>query len=237
MEIIEFPHINSRREVGGKLVCTGIQVFSIMAATSWLFQWWSAIEQLMKVFFMVFFSFWTGASGALQLNTGLVNGDLVLVSLNCYACKLIEATTQSPYSHVGIIENRGGKLFVIMAVEPVVMEVPLEQLLQRAQGPPLIMRVKDPQNSNVGEQGLAKAKTYLGRPYDNNFVLGDDKLYCSELIYYSFPQIPFRLKVMHFAPYTEQWTQVMGHPPPEGQWGISPGDIANSPFLEKIPLN
>jgi hypothetical protein len=180
---------------------------------------------------------------AYEIPAHLKGGDLIFLSLDCYACKLIEATTHSPYSHVGTIDREEtGDLMVIMAVSPRVTRVPLRWLVSKALGQPLFMRIRDPQKLGWAERALEIARRYLGRPYDPDFILGDEKLYCSELIYFSFngatqnPEIPFRLKVMHFAPFTTKWAEVLGHPPPEGQMGVSPGDLTASPYFEKILL-
>jgi hypothetical protein len=181
-----------------------------------------------------------GASGA-DLQRGLRPGDLIFVSMNCFACKLIEETTHSPYSHVGIINFRAQDRFghglwtVIMAVEPKVTEAPLTWFLQHVNGTPKFMRLNLPETTAVA----AAAEKYLGRPYDLDFIPGDQKLYCSELIYFSFLKVfgaetPFKLAPMNFEPFVEQWSSLLGHAPPQGLPGINPGQIANSQALEQI---
>lgn len=171
----------------------------------------------------------------------LHEGDLILLSMPCYFCGLIEKTTQSQFSHVGIIhKSQSGKLSVIMAVPPKVMEVDLEFLVSHARQAPSFFRFKQKHLRETSKIAARFAPYYLGTPYDDKFELGEDKLYCSELIYFLFMRAAgrevFHLQPMRFSPYENEWQlYFQGTPIPEGKLGVSPQDIANSSFLKLVP--
>ena len=189
------------------------------------------------------------------LSPNLREGDLIFVSLNCYACKLIQATSNSPFSHVAIItkDTSTGALTAVMAVEPNVVQVPLDFFYKNSLIPPQVMRMKSQEDQAIASLASEMAKYYLGTPYDSDFtsassnlikhfldgkfVVGPEKVYCSDLISYSFfnatsnVKMPFPLVKMDFGNYKNEWATILGHPPPQGQLGISPGDIARSPDL------
>lgn len=180
--------------------------------------------------------------GAVSSAGGLQKGDLVFLSMPCQACQLIEETTGSPFSLVGILDpDPSGRLNVIMAGEPSVGEISLGTLVEHARAPAVYMRM----NTALGQAWAMKAtdvaRQFIGTPYNPNFAWGTDSLYCSELIYFSFfiasgrTQSPFQVQAMHFEPYSSQWADLLGHSPPEGQPGLSPKDISESRYLEKIP--
>lgn len=162
-------------------------------------------------------------------------GDLYFVSMPCYACPLIEKTTGSPYSHVAIVEEVGAHdTTLIMAVEPVVSRVSLRFIQQHTQGrPQKFMRPRD-----FSPAALARLRGFLGVPFDSSFLPGTDRLYCSELAHFVFlgrDGAPiFALRPMRFSPFEAEWTTLLGHAPPEGELGISPGDLATSPLLQEV---
>lgn len=86
---------------------------------------------------------------------------------------------------------------------------------------------------------VEKAKTYLGRPYDFQYMPSDSALYCSELVQLSyfdrsgeaiFPQVPMSFhdpngQILPFwTTYYQQWNMVV----PEGELGTHPGGISRS---------
>lgn len=86
---------------------------------------------------------------------------------------------------------------------------------------------------------VEKAKTYLGRPYDFQYMPSDSALYCSELVQLSyfdrsgeaiFPQVPMSFhdqngQILPFwTTYYQQWNMAV----PEGEPGTHPGGISRS---------
>lgn len=164
-------------------------------------------------------------------------GDLALASLPCAICPLIELTTKSPYSHIGIVdEDSDGALYVIEAIGPKVRRVTIEAFVKSARGKVKYYRMSSPENLRVAQRAAEAARGFLGRPYDPAFVLGPERLYCSEMVYFAFlaaneGRPVFKVKPMTFAPYSPLWSGYLGSPPPEGELGINPGDIARSSLL------
>ncbi len=111
-------------------------------------------------------------------------------------------------------------------------------------GNPMVLlgRLKD--TSNVAAS-VEMAKTYLGRPYDYQYMPSDSALYCSELIHFSyfdtegkeiFPQVPMSFHdksgniPSFWKDYYRQWNMSV----PEGWPGTNPGGISRSEKIEMI---
>src|SRR5690606_9179550 len=62
----------------------------------------------------------------------LKNGDVLLQPLHCYLCNLIEAQTNSPYSHIGIVIQSEQKVYVLEAWQTVRL-TPLDEFLAKTQ--------------------------------------------------------------------------------------------------------
>ncbi len=86
---------------------------------------------------------------------------------------------------------------------------------------------------------VEKAKTYLGRPYDFQYMPSDSALYCSELVQLSyfdhagkaiFPKVPMSFHDHNgqippfWTAYYQQWNMVV----PEEELGTNPGGISRS---------
>ena len=107
-----------------------------------------------------------------------------------------------------------------------------------AEGHPMVLlgRLKD--TTSIASC-VEKAKTYLGRPYDYQYMPSDSALYCSELVQLSyidhageaiFPQVPMSFhdhngQILPFwTTYYQQWNMAV----PEGEPGTNPGGISRS---------
>lgn len=111
----------------------------------------------------------------------LQNGDVVLQTSRSRQSKPIQAATQSPYSHVGIVEVTKEGVFVIEAVQPV-KRTPLRIWRQRGEGGRWLVLRHPELTPSERDAIVREAKRYLGRPYDLLFRWDDDRLYCSELV-------------------------------------------------------
>ena len=113
-----------------------------------------------------------------------------------------------------------------------------------SEGNPMVLlgRLKD--TSNVAAS-VEMAKTYLGRPYDYQYMPSDSALYWSELIHFSyfdtegkeiFPQVPMSFHdksgniPSFWKDYYRQWNMSV----PEGWPGTNPGGISRSEKIEMI---
>ena len=82
------------------------------------------------VFIAIIFSI---NSYALELSLKLRSGDILLQPLHCWACNLIEAETESEFSHIGVVTKvENGEVFVGEAFTKV-REVTLEEFNSKTQ--------------------------------------------------------------------------------------------------------
>lgn len=182
-------------------------------------------------------------------------GDILLQDLDCGdACNAIESVTEGAngwdFSHCGIVVEKEGKLWVVEAYGAV-QEVLLDSFLQRnvdSEGKPKVL-IGRPKDKELAKQSAELVSSYLGKGYDDAFTLGDDKYYCSELVYECFKKANddkeyFPLNVMTFKtpgtdsimPFWVAYYKELNQPVPEGAKGINPGAISRSDKLELIEL-
>ena len=150
-------------------------------------------------------------------------------------------------SHVAIVcKEPDGQLYALEATtQNGVCLTPIDTFLQRSDhtpdGKPLVLlgRLKDP--SHVGAS-VAKAKTYLGRPYDFLYEPNDSAIYCSELVHYAyfsatgeelFPQQPmsFHDESGEITPFWIDHYRKWNRAVPEGEPGTNPGGISRSEHI------
>ena len=95
---------------------------------------------------------------------------------------------------------------------------------------------------------IENAKSYLGKDYDYEFDFENDKIYCSELIYFAFqnknsvsffdgevtPMTFFNSDTKKFNQYWVDYFQKLGKKIPEGKLGINPGGILKSKLLQIV---
>ena len=111
-------------------------------------------------------------------------------------------------------------------------------------GKPMVLlgRLKD---TSCAAASVQKAKNYLGRPYDEQYLPSDSAIYCSELVHLSyfdhegneiFPQQPMSFHdrsgqiTQFWREYYRQWNMSV----PEGEPGTNPGGISRSDRIEII---
>jgi hypothetical protein len=110
-------------------------------------------------------------------------GDVMVQHLDTTLCSVIRGVTGSEYTHCGILVNREGKPHVLEAVTPVVRYTPLQDWLNQGwKGYYAHFRPKEISDAKIAT-AVAEAKKLLGKPYDLQYMLTDERIYCSELIY------------------------------------------------------
>ena len=177
----------------------------------------------MRLFILLItFSF---TSWSLELKVG----DILLQPLHCYACNLIEAQTQSEYSHIGVvIKKEEGNVFVAEAFGKVKV-VSFKKFNQKTQKG-LMVEVLRPRYVNH-EIYTTYLNYFDSKPYDSNFLWSDEKIYCSELVQKLFVKLSMtapKEKPMTFDINRELWDKFFRGNTPEGHLGISPVDFKNS---------
>lgn len=123
----------------------------------------------------------TAVAAPRGLEARLRTGDVVFHTSRSRQSLAIQAATDSPLSHVGLVEVTHQGVFVVEAVQPV-QRVPFAKWKARGvDGRILVLRPESLPDARR-EAALKVAKQFLGRPYDWRFGWGDEALYCSELV-------------------------------------------------------
>ncbi|HAZ12584.1 MAG: hypothetical protein A2X86_11705 [Bdellovibrionales bacterium GWA2_49_15] len=177
-------------------------------------------------------------------------GDVILVSLNCSVCPLIENETDSPYSHSGVVvQKESGVIVVAQALGRGVHHVLLDQFLSavRPEGVAHIFRAREldelyrtnPEGFKNFEQDLWKnyQEQFLGLPFDpyflweNSDATGRERLYCSEfvakLLNHSLRR-NMRPVPMDFSRNAAAWARLFHGAVPQGKPGLAPADFSKN---------
>lgn len=186
-------------------------------------------------------------------------GDLIFQDLDCGPlCDAIEKVTSgfngANFSHIGLVVKDSTNQFVILeAIGDKVQTTSLNKFLNRsldADGNPkaIVGRLK-PEYKYIIPRFVGYAKSYLGRPYDDVYILGNDSLYCSELIYLSalranngtpiFLLSPMTFKDPDTGDFNPAWVayyKKLGVKIPEGKLGINPGGISLSDKIDIVHI-
>lgn len=166
------------------------------------------------------------------------SGDLVFTAdtINDMAKAISEST--GAYTHVAIVErDEENNLWLIEAVpDSGVHRLPLAALAGASKSRIAVCRLDMPFDTAAV---ITRAKNYIGRPYDDAFLPGDDRLYCSELVcesYRLFHTSPMRFRDSRgrMPRFWKQHYRRLGMPIPEGQPGSNPADLALSPLLKTM---
>jgi Permuted papain-like amidase enzyme, YaeF/YiiX, C92 family len=176
---------------------------------------------------------------------GLRTGDLIFQDLACgELCDAIEAVTREQFhapgpalSHVGVVVRKGAKTFVLEAYGDRVRLTPLADVRARQQDSSMrVIPLATLHGVPEGFRGRVAhlADRFIGKPYDNRFVVGDDAYYCSDLVYEMFKEANGGKEFFHLTPMTfgtpgsdarkvwKRYFDGFGIPIPEGQPGLSP---------------
>jgi len=189
-----------------------------------------------------------------RLEIVLQEGDFIFQDLDCELCEAIEAVTQGyegyNFSHVGLVKRRGDIVLIGEAInEDGVVWTPLSDFVDRCRnenGIPqlLVMRLRQSYQSFIPSAiEFITANTH--RAYDPIYTYGDERYYCSELLYDAFlsgDSSLFNLEPMTFKkPATDRYFpawiryfEQLGHPIPEGAPGINPGGMSTFEGLKAV---
>lgn len=184
-------------------------------------------------------------------------GDILFQDLDCgAACDAIEKVTEGvngmDFSHCGIVVQMGNDMMVVEAYGDV-KATSVNDFLMRtkdASGYPKVVigRLKDEQSS-LADESAEIAKEYIGKGYDDAFEMGNDKYYCSELVYECFRKANknksfFQLNKMTFKepgtdaimPFWVDYFKKLDKPVPEGKNGINPGAMSRNADIQIVRL-
>lgn len=120
----------------------------------------------------------------------LKSGDIVFQNSLSSAREAIMLASGTPYTHVGIVEiDAAGRPMVIEAAGPVRI-VPFDDWRRKGSGHRIAIKRIQGLAEDEAEQAIARARHYLGRPYDRYFYETRDQIYCSELVHAAFKEGP-----------------------------------------------
>ena len=174
-------------------------------------------------------------------------GDIILLPIECYACKAIEKETGSPYAHSGLVIEDQGELVVLEAWSKV-EKTSLSDFMDRAKFgvSPLLIRSKelerrfpDPEDLDTLNQILLSSfnDNFEGLKYDDEYLWnnkdenGQELLYCSEMITKLLNGILKNKMPTYTMTYTKArdfWVKYFKGPPPAGKPGNNPGSFLRS---------
>lgn len=174
-------------------------------------------------------------------------GDLILISLNCYSCPIIESETNSPYSHSGLLVQENGDWFVLEALAKV-QKTPLAKFKQyvRPGTQPHYYRLKEWafEDPTRNQKLLLEFKNrFEGLPFDSLYLWDNynsqnqELLYCSEMITKLLNQFltnPIPTDPMDFTNNWEYWEKVYKGNVPQGEPGNSPATFADPSLTFRV---
>ena len=173
----------------------------------------------------------------------LKSGDIIFQNSQSHQCKAIELATHSKYTHCGIIFWKDDKCYVMEAVQPVTYTL-LEDWIERGLKKHYV--VKRLKNQSILSDSILTAmqkngEKYLGKDYDIYFGWGNDKIYCSELVWKIYKDVTgLEVGKLHtlkdFDLTSSEVKKIMkeryGNNIPFDEQVISPSNIFDSSLLE-----
>jgi len=135
---------------------------------------------------------WMDRKAAESITLGLEHsdtlklGDIIFQTSRSPQSRAIQFATHSPWSHCGILVRRQGHWSVLEAAQPVKYTSLSEWIGRGKEGKFMVMRVRAT-SSHHGPSDIQAlvntGATFLGKSYDPLFGWGDDRIYCSELVW------------------------------------------------------
>ena len=165
------------------------------------------------------------------------NGDLLFLTKNMSDMEKAITASTGEYTHVALVERDSNGVWIIEALpKHGVRRIPYRQF-ERENSFFDIYRLIEPFDTVAV---IARAKSLIGKPYDNAFLPDNDAYYCSELIQIIFNGL-FPLKPMNWRDadgnVPEYWVEhfkKLGIPVPEGVPGSNPTDLSKSEKLKRV---
>jgi len=197
-------------------------------------------------FALLFLTLFLRNAHALEI-ADLKSGDIILQSIPCYICALIELEEGAPYSHMGVVLKTETSLDVLQAWTSV-EELPIQTTLsfRKPHTSTLVLRAIDPNGNEISfdteKLAASFAKNFNGLSYDSDFLWNNtdakgEKLYCSEFVTkFLNPFLPVAIptKPMHFTHDRPDWITYFHGTPPDGQPGNSPADFSRSNLFKTL---
>ena len=179
-----------------------------------------------------------------EINSTIKSGDLLFLNDNKSAMEKAITASTGEYTHVALVERDSADDVWVIEASPKygVQRISYEQfervhLLRFFGGNIDIYRLTVPFDTAAV---IARAKSFVGKPYDDAFLPDNDAYYCSELIEVAFGDI-FPSKPMNWRDadgnlpdYWKKHFEKLGVAVPEGVPGTNPTDMSRSPLLKML---
>lgn len=169
------------------------------------------------------------------------SGDLLFCSRQRSNMEKAIGSSTGEYTHVAIVEvDSTGRVWIIEASSSEgVQRIPYYDWIYRDFS---AFRLTMPFDTAAV---IARAKSFIGQPYDDSFLPDNGSLYCSELVYEAFldssgkhlfenQPMNFRDKNGKMPRYWKRHFRKLGIPIPEGVPGTNPTDMAKSKLLNQV---
>ena len=131
-----------------------------------------------------------------ELKETLQTGDLIFQYTNTRVARVTEAITKSPITHVGIVIVENKKVRVLEASSKVKYTSLKSFLLKSKNGWVAVRKPAKELTEKQMESLRLEAKKWIGKPYDSQFSWGDDKIYCTELVYKMYENIGLKISAL-----------------------------------------
>jgi len=169
-------------------------------------------------------------------------GDIVFQSLpHADLVDTIEGVTGSPYSHCGVVVKENGGWVVVEAIGEV-RKTPLFAWIRRGRGCGrfAVYRLKPGHREHI-PKFIEALEPFMGRPYDFQYRMDDERIYCSELCYKAWKNATGEemgelkaLGDMNWQPYEATIRRYEAGPPPLARKMITPRHLSEAEQLEKV---
>ena len=194
-------------------------------------------------------------SQTLEARDKLMAGDIILLPIDCYACKAIEKETGSPYAHSGLVVFENGYPIILEAWSKV-EKTPLKDFIKRAKKGVSIKYIRSKEiskryNSEHSRKELNQfilnffEENYENLSYDNEYLWdnldenGNEVLYCSEMITKLLNHV-LKVKMptykMTYDIARDFWIKYFKGKIPQGKPGNNPGSFLKSGLFYTLDI-
>ena len=176
----------------------------------------------------------------------LREGDIVFQQTGGEQGRAVQVATGSPWTHVGVLFKEQDRWMVYEAVGPVLTTPFDEWAAHSADGHWVAKRWVDAENQapNALRSALKKAGArFNGLPYDSEFRWGDERIYCSELVWKMYAEgagvrlcepKPMRDHALGAPAVQQVMRERYGSTPPLDEPMIAPGALFDCPLLRTV---